>query len=353
MEKEFTEASYIFPDTGITVSEMYEYGYTWDKMLPLTQEKALELFERNLPVYMLYNDGSETMAEEKVQITSHDGIYGIEKEDWELKRNIEASRKAHKNNIKMEENKMAKTDEKENKEWITISYMEENSHVFTGKDLKQYVSIDAGEGYGFIRPAEQIMRVANDEKMGAFHLPIDFECTLKRSIKDEKGQYVTEEIKADAKSLSERIRKNNELSQFVNISVSQKRVVSTFNVSTENGPVEYSKILAPGGISYIRPSEKLKKDNYNEGHVYFTMHKDNIIKCQRNTDEVLGVTDTGKNIYKVENFEMRPEELKELYAKEKRINAPSAFYDYQKPQAETEKSRNNQDELPPVSGKSR
>ena len=33
------------PDPMIGLSEMREYGYTWNEMLPLTQEKALELFD--------------------------------------------------------------------------------------------------------------------------------------------------------------------------------------------------------------------------------------------------------------------------------------------------------------------
>lgn len=246
-------------------------------------------------------------------------------------------------------------DENNKKEWLTIDFLTENAHSFNGKDLKQYISINAGDGYGFVRPIEQIMRAAGDEQKGAFRLPVDYECTLKRSKKDEKGNYVTEEIKIDTKSLAERIKKNDELSQFVNISVSQKRVVSTFNVPTENGSVEYSKILAPGGISYIRPSEKLKKDNFNEGHVYFTMHKDNIIKCQRKTDDVLGVTDAGKNIYRVENFEMHPEELKELYVNEKKSSkdfAPEAYEQQPLKPAEINASQSN-DELPIATGKSR
>lgn len=37
------------PDPMIGLSEMREYGYTWNEMLPLTQEKALELFDHDLP----------------------------------------------------------------------------------------------------------------------------------------------------------------------------------------------------------------------------------------------------------------------------------------------------------------
>ena len=52
------------PDPMIGLSEMREYGYTWNEMLPLTQEKALELFVHDLPVYLLHNDGSETTVED-------------------------------------------------------------------------------------------------------------------------------------------------------------------------------------------------------------------------------------------------------------------------------------------------
>lgn len=76
------------PDPMIGLSEMREYGYTWNEMLPLTQEKALELFDHDLPVYLLHNDGSETTVEDRKQITGHEGIFGIEKGDWENERKL-------------------------------------------------------------------------------------------------------------------------------------------------------------------------------------------------------------------------------------------------------------------------
>ena len=76
------------PDPMIGLSEMREYGYTWNEMLPLTQEKALELFDHDLPVHLLHNDGSETTVEDRKQITEHDGIFGIEKGDWEDERKL-------------------------------------------------------------------------------------------------------------------------------------------------------------------------------------------------------------------------------------------------------------------------
>ena len=76
------------PDGMIGLSEMHEYGYTWEEILPLTKETALELFDRDLPVYQLHKDGSETLIEDKEQITEHEGIFGIEKSDWENEREL-------------------------------------------------------------------------------------------------------------------------------------------------------------------------------------------------------------------------------------------------------------------------
>ena len=77
------------PDSMVCVSEMQEYGYTWNEMLPLTQERALELFDHDLPVYLLHTDGSETTVSERKQIVEHDGMCGIEKGDWLNERKLQ------------------------------------------------------------------------------------------------------------------------------------------------------------------------------------------------------------------------------------------------------------------------
>ncbi len=78
------------PDPMIGLSEMREYGYTWNEMLPLTQERALELFDHDLSVHLLQADGTETMVEDRKQIVEHNGIFGIEKGDWENEKKLRA-----------------------------------------------------------------------------------------------------------------------------------------------------------------------------------------------------------------------------------------------------------------------
>ena len=71
------------PDPAISVEARNAYGYTDDGMLPLTKERAMELFERDVPVYLLYGDNTEAMAFEQTEILNHDGIFGIDRAEWE------------------------------------------------------------------------------------------------------------------------------------------------------------------------------------------------------------------------------------------------------------------------------
>ena len=71
------------PDPAISVESMNAYGYTDSNMLPLTKERALELMERDVTVYMLHTDNTEAMAFDADEIRSFDGIFGVEVSEWE------------------------------------------------------------------------------------------------------------------------------------------------------------------------------------------------------------------------------------------------------------------------------
>lgn len=70
------------PDGMVGLSEMHEYGYVWDEMLPLTKDMASELFGEDVSVYQLHADGSETLVEDRTALQEHDGLFGVEKGDW-------------------------------------------------------------------------------------------------------------------------------------------------------------------------------------------------------------------------------------------------------------------------------
>lgn len=74
------------PDPSITVPDMQEYGYSWDGMLPLKEEAALHLYEKeDMQIFLLHEDGSESIPENTGDIKAHaekGGIFGVHKEDW-------------------------------------------------------------------------------------------------------------------------------------------------------------------------------------------------------------------------------------------------------------------------------
>ena len=71
------------PDPSMSIEAMNAYGYTDDKMLPLSKERAMELVERDVTVYMLYDDNSESMAFDSEDVQLFSGMFGVEREEWE------------------------------------------------------------------------------------------------------------------------------------------------------------------------------------------------------------------------------------------------------------------------------
>ena len=76
------EHSYPLPDPTISISDRNSYAYLDDEMLPLSKERATELFKKDLPVFLLYEDDSEAMAFNRKDIDNHNGIFGIERISW-------------------------------------------------------------------------------------------------------------------------------------------------------------------------------------------------------------------------------------------------------------------------------
>lgn len=71
------------PDPTLTVDDMRSYGYLDSDMLPLSKDRALELLEHDITVYMLYPDNAEEMVFEAEDIIKHDGMFGVTRPDWD------------------------------------------------------------------------------------------------------------------------------------------------------------------------------------------------------------------------------------------------------------------------------
>ena len=74
---------YPMPDSEVSVSDMQEYGYFYDGMLPVTRERALELDAAGLTVYVLHEDNTESMVFDPQEIMDHGGLFGVDREEWE------------------------------------------------------------------------------------------------------------------------------------------------------------------------------------------------------------------------------------------------------------------------------
>lgn len=68
-------------DKTVSIYEMYAYGYAWKGMLPLREEKALELFG-DITIFKLYPDDTESEVLTVNEIYTHDGLFGVHEVDW-------------------------------------------------------------------------------------------------------------------------------------------------------------------------------------------------------------------------------------------------------------------------------
>ena len=74
---------YPMPDEQVSTPDMQEYGYSYDGMLPVTRERALELDAAGLTVYALHEDNTESMVFDPQEIMDHGGLFGVDHEEWE------------------------------------------------------------------------------------------------------------------------------------------------------------------------------------------------------------------------------------------------------------------------------
>lgn len=76
---------YPFPDTGLRMEDLEAAGYQDGDMLPISKDRAGELFDKDLTVYSIAGDGSAEMIFEKEEMDSPEAgsLYAVSKEDWE------------------------------------------------------------------------------------------------------------------------------------------------------------------------------------------------------------------------------------------------------------------------------
>ena len=78
------EQDYPMPDPTVDFAQMYQFGYTdGNTMLPLSKERARELFLQDVPIFALNSDNTEYMVLDTEDLGAHSGIFGVERTEWE------------------------------------------------------------------------------------------------------------------------------------------------------------------------------------------------------------------------------------------------------------------------------
>jgi hypothetical protein len=74
---------YPMPDSVLTQDDLEKCGYLDGDLLPLSKERAYELMERDLTVYIVQEGENPEMAFDTTDLDAHDGIFAISREEWE------------------------------------------------------------------------------------------------------------------------------------------------------------------------------------------------------------------------------------------------------------------------------
>ena len=74
---------YPMPDPALTQDDLEKCGYLDNDLLPLSKERAYELLERDLTVYIIQEGENPEMAFDTTDLDAHDGIFAVSREEWE------------------------------------------------------------------------------------------------------------------------------------------------------------------------------------------------------------------------------------------------------------------------------
>ena len=74
---------YPMPDPALTQDDLEKCGYMDSDLLPLSKERAYELMDRDLTVYIIREGENPVMAFDTADLDAHDGIFALPREEWE------------------------------------------------------------------------------------------------------------------------------------------------------------------------------------------------------------------------------------------------------------------------------
>nr|WP_294494711.1 hypothetical protein [uncultured Anaerosporobacter sp.] len=203
-------------------------------------------------------------------------------------------------------------------ETIVISHNQVIGQLRVGdKDLAKIITPD---GYTYLYKKDKLRQSDYDENKLYFSLPSEYKIQLSKHEEtgemDGEGKKIYRNIEkmvtaSELKQMYSRlnVKQAIEYNKFIKIEFSKNRMVQTF--ATDNG--DFTRILAPNGYSFIRPSNQIHESKKEMGIVYFSLPKDDYEINMTRSVNTGNVDQSNNPIYKQEDKLIAPVELKELF----------------------------------------
>lgn len=230
----------------------------------------------------------------------------ITKEVLELLRDVETVKDSRYETIVINSNQIVGDINKEEKklakiitpDGFTYLYKKDNLHKSDFNDNKVYFSV----------PSEYIFHLSKSQDTG------EIDNNGKKVYQNYEKDITASELKLMYSRLNvkQAVKEN---SKFLTIEISKNRAIQTFQ--TEQG--EFTRILAPDGFSFIRPSNQIHPSKKDDAKVYFALPRyDFEVRMTRSVNT--GEVDSNNNpIYKQEAKLVTPEELKDLFCSSEEV----------------------------------
>jgi hypothetical protein len=205
-----------------------------------------------------------------------------------------------------------------------------NSNQIVGdinKEEKKLAKIITPDGFTYLYKKDNLRKSDFNNNKVYFSVPSEYIFHLSKSQDtgeiDNDGKKVYQNYEKDVtaselKLMYSRLNVKQavkENSKFLTIEISKNRAVQTFQ--TEQG--EFTRILAPNGFSFIRPSNQIHPSKKDDAKVYFALPRNDFeIRMTRSVNT--GEVDSNNNpIYKQEAKLVTPEELKDLFCSSEEV----------------------------------
>ena len=73
----------VLPDYFVSESDRENYGYSKERFYLLCFAREKQLYDKGIPVYLLYSDNTEKPVAQKEELYDHTGFYGVPKIAWQ------------------------------------------------------------------------------------------------------------------------------------------------------------------------------------------------------------------------------------------------------------------------------